>query len=141
MRILCVVAMLYAGSEKKVKMQDLPPAVQQAVEEQSKGATLKGLAKEVEGGKTIYEAEMTVNGHGKDVSFDQAGKVVSVEEEVAFDSIPAPAREALQKAAGTGKITKVESVSEKGTNFFEAQVKKGTKTSEVKVDAAGKTVK
>lgn len=145
MRILFVVTMLVAGlsaAEKKVKMQDLPPAVQQAVKEQTKGgATLKGLAKEVEDGKTLYEAEMTVNGHGKDVSFDAAGTVVSVEEEVALDSIPAPAREAIQKAAGTGKIAKVESVTEKGTTFFEAQVKKGIKSSEVKVDAAGKTVK
>src|ERR1700686_2151883 len=30
-------------SEKKVKMQDLPAAVQQAVKEQSKGAKLRGL--------------------------------------------------------------------------------------------------
>ena len=128
-------------SETKIRMQDLPPAVQKAVKEQSKGAVLRGLAKEVEGGETLYEAEMTVAGHTKDVTFDAKGQVVSVEEEVALDSIPAPARDAIQKAVGTGQLTKLETVKEKGTTFYEAQVKKGAKTTEVKVDASGKPVK
>src|SRR5258706_14767857 len=74
-----------ADTEKKVKMKDLPAAVQQDVKEQSKGATLKGLATEVENGKTVYEAELSVGGHGKDVTFDADGKIVSVEEEVALE--------------------------------------------------------
>jgi len=40
------------ASEKKVAMRDVPAAVQQAIKEQSKGATLKGVATEVENGKT-----------------------------------------------------------------------------------------
>src|SRR5713226_5912294 len=96
------------AAEKKVKMQDLPPAVRKTVQEESKGATLRGLGQEVENGKTLYEAELTVNGHNKDVSIDTDGKVVSVEEEVAIDSIPAAARDAIQKFAGKGKIGRVE---------------------------------
>jgi hypothetical protein len=50
-----VTAVLAAqDSEKKIKMQDAPAAVQQAIKEQSKGATLRGLASEVENGKTLY---------------------------------------------------------------------------------------
>jgi uncharacterized membrane protein YkoI len=132
---------VFADSEKKVQMKDLPPAVQQAVKEQSKGATVRGLAMEAEKGKTTYEAELTVNGHGKDVSFDAAGKVVSVEEEVTLESLPEAARAAIQKSAGTGKVTKVESVMENGTSFYEAAISKGGKTSEFKVDAKGAPVK
>ncbi len=58
------------AGETKVKMESLPPAVQAAVKQQSAGATIKGLTKETENGKTTYEAELTVNGHGKDISFD-----------------------------------------------------------------------
>ena len=130
-----------AAAEKKVKMQDLPLAVQKIVTEQSKGATLKGLSTEVDKGKTIYEAELTVNGHGKDVSIDAQGKIVSVEEEVAIESIPGPAREAIQKSAAKGKILKLESVNEGGKTFYEAQLQKGAKKSEIKVDANGKPVK
>jgi len=130
-----------ADTETKVKMQDLPAAVQKAVKEQTKGATLKGLTKEVEEGKTFYEAETTVAGHVKDILFDTDGNVVSVEEEVAIDKIPAAARDAIQKAVGTGKLAKLETVKEKGTTFYEGHIKKGAKETEVKVDANGKPVK
>lgn len=129
------------AGETKVKMQDLPAAVQLAVKEQSKGATIRGLAKEVENGKTLYEAELSVNGHGKDVTFDSAGKIVSVEEEVAIASIPAAAGAAIQKSAGKAKIVMVESVIEGGKTFYEAHIQQGAKKSEVKVDAQGKPVK
>ena len=128
--------------EKKVSMRDLPPAVQQAVKEHSKGATLVGLTQETEEGKTRYEAELKVNGRTKDVTFDSSGKVVSVEEEIAIQSIPAAAREAIRKSAGTGKIILVESVTEGGKTFYEAHIQgaKGAEV-EVKVDAKGNLVK
>ena len=59
--LLSSVSALPRTSESKVKMGSLPPAVQQAVKEQSQGAKLVGLAKEVEDGKTLYEAELKVN--------------------------------------------------------------------------------
>jgi hypothetical protein len=126
------------GSEKKVKMEDLPAAVQKTVKEQSQGGTIRGLSMEVEKGKTIYEAELTVNGHKKDISMDASGVVVEVEEEVALDSIPAAAKTAIQKGAGTGKILLVESVTHGSTLVaFEAQVMKGAKKSEIRVKPDG----
>jgi len=127
--------------EKKVKLRDLPAAVQAAVKEQSKGATLVGLAQEEENGRTLYEAEMKVNGHGRDVLMDATGKVVSVEEEVALASIPAAAREALLKAVGKGKMLKVESVTADGVTVYEALIRAAGKTAEVKVDAKGGAAK
>src|SRR6266850_7556059 len=85
------------ASERKIAMKDLPPAVQQAIKDQG-GAKVRGLAKEVEQGKTLYEAELTVNGHSKDVTFDAQGQVVSVEEQTPIADIPSAAREAIQKA-------------------------------------------
>src|SRR5467141_1334207 len=94
--------LMAAAAEKKIKMQEMPAAVQQAVKDQSKGAVIRGFATEVENGQTLYEMELTVNGHAKDVTFDGTGKVVSVEEEVPLESVAAPAREAIQKAVGKG---------------------------------------
>lgn len=125
-------------SEKKVKMEQLPAAVQKTVKEQSKGATIRGFSKEVEKGKTFYEAELTVNGHAKDMLIDENGTVVEVEEEVALDSIPAAAKAAIQKGAGTGKILKVESITKGGALVaYEAQIQKGAKKSEVRVKPDG----
>ena len=132
---------LAQDSEKKVRMQDLPAAVQQAVKEHSQGATVKGLAMEVEKGRKLYEAELLVNGKSRDITFDEKGKLVSAEEETSLDKIPAAARAAIEKGAGSGKITMVETVTEDGKTSYEAQVTTGRKKSEVKVDANGKTVK
>ena len=133
--------MIAAAAEKKIKMQEMPAAVQQAVKDQSKGAVIRGFAQEVENGKTLYEMELTVNGHAKDVTFDGTGKVVSVEEEVLLESIAGPAREAIQKAVGKGKLQKMESVTENGNSFYEASIRKAGKSSEIKVDANGAPVK
>jgi uncharacterized membrane protein YkoI len=132
---------LAQDSEKKVKMQDLPAAVQQAVKDYSRDAKIRGLATEMDKGKRVYEAELTVAGHSKDVTFDADGHVVSVEEETTLANIPAPARAAIQSAAGKGKVLGVETVTEGGKTFYEAQLKTGSKKSEIKVDAAGALVK
>jgi uncharacterized membrane protein YkoI len=134
-------ASLAFGAEKQIQLKDLPAAVQQAVQRESAGAIVKGYTVEIENGATEYEAEMMVNGHGKDVSFDRTGKVISIEEEVAIDSIPAAARGAIQKAAAGAKIQKIETVIEKGKSFFEASFRKGNKTIEVQVDSAGNIIK
>jgi uncharacterized membrane protein YkoI len=129
------------GAEKKVKIQDLPPAVQQAVKEQTKKATLIGLTQEVEEGKTVYEVETKVSGRGRDVTIDSSGAVILVEEEVTLDSIPAAARAAIEKQAAGGKITKVETVA-KGKNVtYEALVTRKGKPSEISVTADGSPVK
>lgn len=125
------------AQEKPVKMKDLPAAVQKTVQEQTKGAELKGLSKEVEKGKTFYEAETKVNGKGRDILIDPSGAVVEVEEETTLDSIPAPAKAAIQKYAQNGKILKVESVTKGGEVSYEATVNKGGMKSEVAVAADG----
>jgi uncharacterized membrane protein YkoI len=132
---------LAQDSEKKVNMQDLPAAVQKAVKGYSKEAKIRGLATEMDNGKTVYEAELTVAGHSKDVTFDADGHVVSIEEETTLANIPAAARDAIQRAAGKARVTEVEAVTERGKTFYEAQIKRAGKKSEVKVDAAGALVK
>ncbi len=136
-----MISLVAAAAETKVARKDLPAPVQKAVQEQSKGAMVRGFTKEVDNGKTEYEAELTVNGHGKDISFDSAGNVVSVEEEVKLESLPTAARTAIQKAAKGGTLRKVESVTEDGKSFYEASIRKGGKSSEVQVDKNGDTIK
>jgi len=126
------------ASEKAITMKDLPAAVQRTVQEQIKGAAILHLSKEFEGGKTVYEVEMQVKGHGKDVTIGASGAVIEVEEEVALESIPGAAREAIKKAAGSGQITKVETVTEGNRLAYEAHLRKDGKRSEIKVSGDGR---
>ncbi len=129
------------GSEKKVKMRDLPKAVQKTVQEQSKGATISGLSKEVEHGKTYYEVELKVNGHGKDVLIDSAGSIVEVEEEVTMASLSPAVKTAIEAKAGKGRITRVESITKNNALVaYEAQVNTAGKRSEITVGPEGKPI-
>lgn len=136
------VSLSVQGREKKVQMKDLPPAVQATVKEQSTGAELRGLAKEVEKGKTFYEAELIVNGRHKDVLIGADGKVVEIEEQVALNNLPSAVKAEIEKQAGKGKILMVESVTkDNALAFYEAHVKSGLRTREIKIATDGKLMK
>jgi hypothetical protein len=145
-RKLCLAALVIGlatvsvaqAQEKKLKREQLPPAVEKTVATESQGATINGFATEVERGKRLYEVELTVSGRSKDISMDKNGKVVEVEEEVTMDSLPATVQEGLRKAAGAGTIGKIESLTKSGKLVaYEAHVKTGTKRSEIQVGPDG----
>ncbi len=136
-------ALLLAGTasaqEKKIKRSDLPPAVEKTVAAQSAGATIRGFSTEKEKGQILYEVEMTVNGHSKDISMAADGSIVEIEEQVALDSLSPEVKAGLQAKAGRGKILKVESLTKKDKLVaYEAQVETNGKKSEVQVGPDGK---
>jgi len=134
-----LIAASTSAQEKKIKRSDLPPAVEKTVAAQSTGATIKGFSTEKENGQTLYEAEMTVNGHSKDISMTADGSIVEIEEQVALDSLSADVKAGLQTKAGKGKILKVESLTKKGKLVaYEAKVDTNGKKSEVQVGPDGK---
>ena len=142
-RLVLTAAMVLASSfgllaaERKVQLKNLPPAVQKAILEQTKGATVIGYVEEREDGKVSYEAETKVNGRTRDLLFDAAGTLIEVEEEVAPDTLPA----AVQTALSTrGKVLKVEAVTKGSVVTYEAEVEKNGKKSEVVMDARGNAI-
>lgn len=130
-----------AAQEKKIKRSDLPPAVEKTVGAQSQGATIKGFSTEKENGQTLYEVELTVNGHSKDISMTEDGAIAEIEEQVNLDSLPAEVKAGLLTKAGTGKITKVESITKKDKLVaYEAKVMTNGKKPEVQVGPDGKAL-
>jgi len=129
------------AAETKVQMKDLPAAVQTAVQAQTAGAQIKGISKETEKGKTIYEAETMLNGKSRDISFDVTGSVIEIEEQTALDSIPPAAKAAIEKKAMGGQIKTVETVTKGSTIVYEASYTKGGRSHEFQVRADGSDVK
>ncbi len=126
------------AQEKKIDPSNLPPAVQKTVQEQSKGATIKGYSTEKEHGKTVYEAEMIVDGHSKDIQIAEDGTLNEIEEEVTLSSLPSAVQAALTARAGDAKITKVESLTKHNKLVaYEAATLKGTKKGEIQVGPEG----
>ena len=140
--VLLFVSLPTQAQEQRVLLKNVPPAVQQTVKEQSKDAKVRGITKEMEQGKTIYELETVVNGHTRDLLIDADGKVTEVEEQVALSALPAPVKDAIVKQAGKGRIVRVEAVTKNDKlEFYEAQVRRLGKLSEIKVSPEGQPIK
>jgi hypothetical protein len=127
------------AQEKKIDRSALPPAVEKTVQAQAQGATIKSFTTEVENGKRVYEAEMMVDGHSRDIEIAPDGSLNEVEEAVAFDSLPINVQTALTAKAKGAKITKVESLKKKDKLVaYEAATLKGMKHGEIQVGPDGK---
>ena len=130
-----------SAQEKKIKRSELPPAVVKTVAAQSAGATIRGFSTEREKGQTLYEVEMTVNGHSKDISMTADGSIVEIEEQVALDSLAPEVKAGLQAKAGKGKILKVETLTKKDKLVaYEAKVEANGKKKEIQVGPDGKAL-
>ena len=142
---MLVLGLLFAvasAQEKKIRRKQLPPAVEKTVAKESEGATIKGFATEVEKGQRLYEAELIVNGHHKDISMNRRGVIVEVEEEVSMDSLPVTVQDGLKKAAGSGTIEMIESLTKNGKLVaYEGHVKTGARRSEIQVGPQGEKLK
>ncbi len=142
--VICLLTLSSAvatAQEKKIKREQLPPAVEKTVEAESRGATIKGFSTEIEDGKRLYEVELMIKSHSKDISINEQGMVVEIEEEVAVNSLPAEVKEGLTQAAGRGTLGKVESLTKQGKLVaYEAIVRTspGAKGHEIQVGPDGK---
>ena len=141
--VLCMSLFVTASSqeeqEQRIRMRDLPPAVHKTALEQSRGARIRGVSKEMEDGKTFYEIEMIVSGHGKDVLIDSEGNVAEVEEQVTLNSLPSAVKAEIKKQTGRGRILKIESIKKNDAIVaYEALIRVQRKLKEIKVDPDGK---
>src|SRR5215510_14007656 len=131
--LLCVASMLWLGAaaaqQPRTKIK-VPPAVQKTVDEQSQGAKIRGLSKEVENGKTQYELELTINGHAKDMIIDPNGAILLVEEDITLDSLTPAVKAEVEKNIGQAKLLRLESVTKGGAlTGYEATVSKAGRRS------------
>ena len=125
-------------AEQRIMKSDLPALVQKTADAQGAGATVVGYAKDVEKGNLVYEVQLMVAGHTKDLMIDPQGNLLEVEEEVQPDALPAGVLGSLRALAGEAAITKIESLMKHGKIVaYEAQVATGKKHSEIQVGPDG----
>ena len=63
--------------EVKVKIDQVPAAVQKTLSEESHGAKIDEVDKESDEGKTIYEADVKMNGHNYEIKVAEDGTLIS----------------------------------------------------------------
>ena len=121
------------AAEHSVPCSTLPDAVQQRSKSLLEpGTTIHGCVKDVSAGKTTYEMELLTPQGSKDVTFSPAGDVLEIEQQVDPATLPPPVAAAFAKAAGGGKLGKVESLTRQGQLIaYESTIEKGGKHREV----------
>jgi len=126
----------------KLTLESLPEAVQKTVKAEAEGAVIHDISKEKEGGKWVYEIETMIKDMSHDFIVAEDGTLLTSERQVTLDSLPAPARATLTKAAGKSTIRIIESVTKAGKlEYYEAQVGSAKASKEIKVSPEGAIVK
>lgn len=135
-----------AGQEKKVTFDELPAAVQAAVEKAAAGGEILELEAEEEDGQMEYEAKIRRDGKVIEVEFDAAGNVLADdadddegddEETIAFADAPAAVQKAVEAYFGQGKVQRLEVEKENGVLVYEAEIKIDGVEHSIEVSADG----
>lgn len=64
-----------------VTLEQLPPAVRKTIEKEAGGNKIEEIEKETENGKTVYEAEVTIDGKEWEIEVAEDGKLISKAED------------------------------------------------------------
>jgi hypothetical protein len=136
---LAITSCAYAA-EHSVPCNTLPDAVQQRSKALlESGTTVHGCVKDVSGGKTTYEIELVTSSGSKDVTFSPLGDILEIEQQVDAAAVVAAA---FSKAAGGGKLGKVESLTRQGQLVaYESTIEKGGRHRELAFRPDGTAVK
>jgi len=138
--------------EQKVSLEQVPAAVKATILKEAQGGTIKEIERETKHGRTIYEAEVLLEGKELEIKVAPDGTLLKKEceheeegeeegeEEVSLDQIPAAARQALLAAAGGAKIVEVERETEHGLVLYEAEWIADGRKHEAEVTAEGALV-
>jgi len=138
--------------EEEITLDQAPAAVQATIKAEAQGGTIKEIERETENGKTVYEAEVIINGQefeievapdgtllGKEVeeADDEEDDDDDDEEEVSLDEVPAAVKATILEHAKGGTIEEIERETEDGQVVYEAEVEINGKEYEIEVAADG----
>lgn len=123
--------------EEQVSIDQVPAAVKATILKEAKGGTVKKIERETEKGKTIYEAEINIDGREIEIEVAADGTLLEIEEEVSLDQVPAAVKATILKEAKGAAIMEVERETSSGKTFYEAEWRADGKEVEIKVAADG----
>jgi hypothetical protein len=109
-----LVALAAGASAIKMKKTELPEAVREAVEHAAPGAHVSACWRLTGYGDAMYEVDLKVDGRKRGVVISSEGKVLTVQEEVAWEDVPGGAQESLKREARDHDIEEVHSIWQHG---------------------------
>jgi len=125
---------------QQVSLSEVPSPARTVIERLTAGGEIKKIEKEEEAGKAIYDVEATVKGKDVEYDVDSDGEVLSREESIPYDSLPAAVKTAVEKYFGSAEGLKASREIEKGETFYEVEGSKAGAKIALKLTETGKII-
>lgn len=146
MGLALVSSSLRADDEQKIKPEDLPQAVKDAVKKRFANMEIAEAAREKEKDKVVFEVTLKRNQRTIDATYTEAGELVSTEELIKQDALPTAVKTVILAKYPGAKMEKIERITTYADNsvkdlFFEVLMQTAdNKKLEVKLGAEWKIV-
>jgi uncharacterized membrane protein YkoI len=124
--------------DSEVFIEELPPAIQQAIKTKVGSATLGEIDKSAGDGEADYDVEMIGGGKTRNFTIDANGKLT--DEEVFLAELPEALRVSIGKAVGAGTLDDITRSFDSGEVFYDVDAIEGNKTVTLTFDAKGSLV-
>jgi hypothetical protein len=129
-----VMSVAALGDAKAIKQSKLPPAVLKTAEQHTTGATVTGYTTEKIDGAVTYRMDLVAEGLTRGVVMDADGNVLSLEQEVGWNELPADVQKNFESVSSKGKLGAVSTVSTNGAIVaYEAVLVQGGVRNHVRV--------
>jgi len=144
--LLAVVAQA-AEKDKKIPLEKVPKAVQDALKARFPGAEVTSIEKEIEGGAVVYDIELKHKDTKYEMDIKEDGTVLVIEKEIAAKDLPDAVSKALKTKYPRATIKEVMEVytvkgKEEKLDEYEVTITTADKKSvELKVSLDGKNLK
>ena len=109
-----LVALAAAASAVKIKKTELPEAVRAAVDRHAPGAHVGACWRIAGDGGQMYEVDLKVDRVKKGLIIASDGKVLTIQEEVAWHELPGAVQERFERVARGNEIEEVYSIAQHG---------------------------
>lgn len=133
-----VTAMAEEPKEAKISIDAAPAAAQRAINKAVGTGHLVEVVKEALDGKTVFEADFTVDKVEHSVKVTEAGEVIEEESGVEVNALPAAVTDALKAKYAKADVEDASLVKAGDKEFYEIGVKVDGAEREIKMDASGK---
>ena len=120
---LPALSLAFSGDGFAEKFQNLPEPVKQTAKAHMESAFPVSISAAQSEKGWNYQVNTRVDGKYHDLVIDEKGTLVAVKDETDFNSIPAPAKAAIQKQGASSNIVTLEKVTEAGQVSYGAVIK------------------
>jgi uncharacterized membrane protein YkoI len=144
--LLLAVVVMADDKDKKIKLEDAPQAVRDAIEGRFPGAKVSSIEKETEDGKVVFDVELKHKGRKYEMDIQEDGTILEIEKEIKLKDVPEAVLKAVKDKypkATIQEVMEVNKVKDKKEtpDHYEITIKVGEKEMEITVSLDGKDVK